>query len=191
MRPELNKNIEPEEFIEFYWLKEELISFCRDCNIPTSGKKQELTIRICEFLKTGKIIATSTKKQSIKKKTDKQIALTSIIPEDYKNDESHREFFKSEIGEHFKFNVSFMNWMKENAGKTYEDAILEWERIYLEKKKGKKTEISSQFEYNQYTRDFFKANKNRSREDAIKCWKYKKSQAGHNRYEDSDLAVLK
>ena len=32
-------------------------------------------------------------------------------------------FFKKEIGEHFKFNVAFMNWMKGNSGKTYREAI--------------------------------------------------------------------
>mgnify|MGYP007107926100 CR=1 FL=1 len=28
-------------------------------------------------------------------------------------------------------------------------------------------------------------------EEAIKCWKYKKNLQGHNRYEESDLIVLK
>lgn len=83
-----------------------------------------------------------------------------------------------------------MNWMKKNAGKTYQDAVNKWKEIYKEKKTGKKYEISSQFQFNQYIRDFFQANPGLSRNDAIECWKYKKAQPGKNQYENSDLHVL-
>ena len=53
-----------------------------------------------------------------------------------------------------------------------------------------RTVIDKQFEYNTYIRDFFDDNKDKSLDDAIACWKYKKSLAGHNRYERSDLAAL-
>lgn len=41
-----------------------------------------------------------------------------------------------------------------------------------------------------YIRDFFEDNQGKALEDAIKCWKYKKSQQGHNRYEREDLIAL-
>ena len=189
MRPKLNLKTNSEEFLNYYWLKTELISFCKINNLPGSGSKDELTARIYEYLKSGKII------KPLKKGTKKTIiniplSLDAKIPEEYKNDERHRVFFKSVIGDHFKFNVLFMNWMKKNPGKTYKKAVAEWNRIIEAKKEGKKTEISSQFQYNQYTRDFFKANPNAKRSDLIKCWKYKKSLPGHNKYEDSDLNIL-
>jgi len=81
--------------------------------------------------------------------------------------------------------------MKANPGKTYNEAVLEWNKIFNRKKQGKKNIISSQFEYNQYTRDFFNSNPNAIRSDAIKCWKYKKSLQGNNKYEDQDLIALK
>ena len=84
-----------------------------------------------------------------------------------------------------------MNWMKENPGRSYREAIDQWNKIYLLKKKGLKWEISPQFEYNQYTRDFFKANPSASKDDAIKCWKYKKSLPGPNKYERKDLIALR
>lgn len=190
MRPNLDLKILPDDFLNFYWLKEELLSFCKENNLPTSGSKDELTNRIHFFLGTGKIIKP-VKRESTKKQTgNKIISLDAKIPAAYKNDENHRKFFKLEIGEHFKFNVPFMNWMKDNAGKTYREAILEWNRIIDEKKRGKKTEISSQFQYNRYTRDFFEANPEAKRKDAIKCWKYKKGLPGHNRYEEGDLVAL-
>ena len=66
-----------------------------------------------------------------------------------------------------------------------------WHVIFNEKKHGKQSKISPQFQYNQYTRDYFKANPTGKREDAIKCWMFKKALQGHNRYEDSDLVILK
>ncbi len=191
MRPKLNIKTDAEEFINFYWLKEELFSFCKNTDLPTSGSKDVLTQRIYEYLRTGNIITQTIKSENKKKTVISPLSLDSKIPEGYRNDERHRTFFKSEIGDHFKFNVLFMNWMKDNSGKTYREAISEWNRIIAEKKQGKKIEISSQFQYNQYTRDFFNENTNAKRDDAIKCWKYKKSLPGHNKYEKGDLVALK
>ena len=190
MRPKLDKHTKADTFIDFYWLKEELYSFCKSYSLPTSGSKDDLTQRIYEFLKTGKVVPAMKKKIINKQAINSPLSLDAKIPEGYKNDERHRAFFKSEIGEHFKFNVPFMNWMKENSGRTYKEAIAEWNRINSEKKQGKKIQISSQFQYNQYTRDFFDANPKAKRDDAIKCWKYKKSLPGHNKYEEGDLVAL-
>ena len=79
--------------------------------------------------------------------------------------------------------------MKNNGGKTYKDALVDYNEI-MENKKNKKTTIDRQFEYNTYIRDFFEKNHNLSLEDAIKCWKYKKSLSGHNQYEKADLIAL-
>lgn len=190
MRPNLNKDIDPDIFKDYYWLKEELVEFCKELNIPKNGKKQVITARIYHYLKTGDILKEESQKSEVKPICNVMPTLDGKIPNGYRNDEVHRAFFKSVIGEHFKFNVPFMNWMKTNAGKTYEDAVNQWNLIYEEKKSGKKYEISSQFEYNQYTRDFFKHNPKSDRESAIRCWKYKKSLSGHNKYEDSDLSIL-
>ena len=75
-------------------------------------------------------------------------------------------------------------------GKTYKEAIAAYYEI-LENKKKNKSSIDKQFEYNTYIRDFFAHNKGKTLEEAIKCWKYKKNLQGHNRYEESDLIVLK
>ncbi len=190
MRPKLDKEIAPDDFLDYYWLKEELFSFCKNYSLPTNGSKNELTKRIYEYLRNGRILESSKEKPGQRKSVNTPLSLDSEIPEGYKNDERHRAFFRAEIGEYFKFNVPFMNWMKENPGKTYREAIGEWKRIVNEKKHGKKTEIASQFQYNQYTRDFFTANPNANRDDAIKCWKYKKGLPGHNRYEEGDLVAL-
>ena len=187
-RPDLNKELDGKTFRNFYYLKEELVRFCRENNLPVSGGKIELTDRIAYFLDTGKAA-----KASVRKKAASNISTItddSVIEENIVCSETHRAFFREKIGKSFSFNVLFQKWLKNNAGKTYDDAVMAYYQILEEKKKGKTT-IDKQFEYNTYIRDFFEDNKGKKLEEAIICWKYKKSLQGHNRYERSDLAALK
>ena len=184
---DLNEKLDGETFRSYYYLKKELVDFCRENNLPVSGGKVELTDRIACFLDTGKVLETS-----VKRKATIDIGLiteNTRIESNIVCSEKHRSFFKEKIGKSFSFNVLFQKWLKSNAGKTYGDAIHAYYQILEEKKKGKTT-IDKQFEYNTYIRDFFEDNQGRSLEEAIICWKYKKSLQGHNRYEKSDLVVL-
>ena len=187
-RPELNNNIDSKIFKEYYYLKEELVDFCRKNNLQTTGGKIELTDRIAKFLDTGERITGNH--DSRRTKIIDEISLDSIIEDNFVCSEKHREFYKKEIGNSFKFNVLFQRWLKSNAGKTYKDSIDAYYKI-LEDKKNNKTTIDKQFEYNTYIRDFFNDNKDKSLDDAIICWKYKKSLKGSNKYEREDLKALK
>ena len=188
-RPELSKDIDAATFREYYYLKEELVDFCRENGLPVSGGKVDLTERIAVFLETGTILQRSSKRSQKKTSVESDITLSSIIEDGFVCSEKHRAFFKKEIGAGFSFNVLFQKWLKANAGKTYSDAIAAYHQIMSEKKKGKST-IDRQFEYNTYIRDFFADNPGKTLDDAIKCWKYKKSLKGHNKYERSDLTAL-
>jgi dTDP-glucose pyrophosphorylase len=55
-RPKLDKNLDGKTFREFYYLKEELVDFCRRYGLPTSGGKLEITERIAHFLDTGEVL---------------------------------------------------------------------------------------------------------------------------------------
>ncbi|MBP3414110.1 MAG: hypothetical protein J6L81_02785 [Clostridia bacterium] len=187
-RPRLSKELDGKTFRSFYYLKKELVDFCRENKLPVSGGKIELADRISYFLDTGKVLKTSAKRKAAA--NIGTITENTKIEPDIVCSEKHRAFFIEKIGKSFSFNVLFQKWLKSNAGKTYGDAIDAYYRILEEKKKGKTT-IDKQFEYNTYIRDFFEGNPGRSLEEAIMCWKYKKSLPGHNRYEQSDLTALK
>lgn len=187
-RPILNKHLDSQIFREYYYLKDELVTFCKTEGLSLSGGKIELTDRIAHFLDIGE------KKKSESKKKTRAIDIGTITEESKIEDnfvcsEKHRAFFKKKIGGSFSFIVVFQKWLKENTGKTYKEAIDAYYQIIEDKKKGKTT-IDRQFEYNTYIRDFFADNKGKSLEEAIKCWKYKKELKGHNRYEKTDLIVL-
>lgn len=182
----LSKNLNPVEFKECYFLKEELKDFCRSEGLKVSGSKGDLEKRIIHYLGTGEELNEVPVKQK-SSETSTDITLDSRLGENFKCSEDKRAFFEKEIGRGFKFKVKFQRWIKSNPDKTYGDAIDAYFEI---QNSGEKTEIGKQFQYNQYIRDFFENNENKSLDDAIKCWKYKKSLKGHNRYEESDLDVL-
>ena len=183
----LTKDLKPEEFREYYFLKEELKDFCRSEGLKVSGSKQELENRIIHYLSTGEALSEPTSKQT-SNYSSSEITLDSRLGENFKCSEDKRVFFENEIGKGFKFKVKFQKWLKSNPEKTYREAIDAYHEI---QNSGEKTKIDKQFQYNQYIRDFFEDNKDKSLEDAIACWKYKKSLKGHNKYEKSDLVILK
>ena len=186
-RPVLDRNLDSKTFRDFYYLKEELVNFCKENGIPVSGGKIEIADRIAYFLDTGKVPSVP----SLRKKdtTVSIISENTIIEANFVCSEKHRAFFREHIGSGFSFNVAFQKWLKNNTGKTYKEAIVAYYQILEDKKKGK-TKIDKQFEYNIYIRDFFADNKGKSLEEAIKCWKYKKQLQGHNRYERTDLVAI-
>lgn len=186
-RPDLNCNLNAETFKEFYYLKSELVGFCKENKLQTGGGKIELTERVFNFLKTGEREARG----SIRKKNKKldEITLDSLIEKDMGYGENIRAFYELHLGKNFKFCVPFQRWLKSNVGKTFQDSIEAYKEIIKNKDKTEKV-IDRQFEYNTYIRDFFKDNKNKTLKQAICCWKYKKSIKGSNKYERSDLCAL-
>lgn len=182
----LTPNLNPEEFYDYYFLKEELKDFCRSEGLKVSGSKEDLENRIIHYLSTGEELKETISKQK-PNSSSSEINLDSKLGENFKCSEDKREFFEKHVGKGFRFKVRFQKWLKANPDKTYGDAIDAYYEIQNSKEK---TKIGKQFQYNQYIRDFFEDNEGRSLDDAIKCWNYKKSIKGNNKYEKSDLKVL-
>lgn len=187
-RPKISKNLDEQVFRSFYYLKEELVAFCRQEGIQTTGSKEEVTNRVAHYLKTGEKLRTQVRTR-VSKKAEKNITPESIIERDFTCSESHRAFYKEQIGERFTFKAAFQKWLKENAGKTYQESIEVYKRLANEAKT-QTTTIDRQFEYNTYIRAFFADNAGKTLREAILCWKHKKALPGHNKYEKEDLAAL-
>jgi dTDP-glucose pyrophosphorylase len=186
-RPEISGDMDVNTFRSFYYLKEELVDFCKTAGLQSTGSKIEITNRIAYYLDTGKKLPITAERKE-KNKVD-TITLESEIEPNIVCSEKHRAFFVENIGKQFSFNVAFQKWLKANSGKTYKQAIDAYYQI-LEERKKTKTTIDKQFEYNRYIRDFFEDNEGSTLEDAIKCWKYKKGISGRNLYEKKDLQAL-
>lgn len=66
MRPSLTKTISLTDFQNYYWLKAELQTFCREHGLPASGSKTEITERISHYLTTGKVLKTALVQKQVK-----------------------------------------------------------------------------------------------------------------------------
>lgn len=185
MRPGLTRDLNVKDFRNYYWLKEELQSFCKENAISASGSKIEISERIAIFLETGKIQKPMRKRSSSARKiTLEELSLSTVITENHRCSQVVRAFFTSVIPK-FHFSTYIQNYFKENVGKTYQDAVNAWYKEEDRKKDPSyKKQIGSQFEYNQFTRDYFAdpKNKGKTRENAIKAWNAIKVLPGSNKY---------
>lgn len=186
MRPNLTKDISIQDFKDYYWLKEELQSFCREHGISASGSKIEITDRIETFLQTGEIKKALRKpKSKTQSQTQANLSLDTVITENHRCSQDVRAFFKTVISPKFHFSTYIQNYIKNNVGKTYRDVVAAWyEEEEHKKDSAYKKEIAPQFEYNQFTRDFFADpnNKGKTRKEAIEAWNNIKKLPGSNTY---------
>ena len=93
-RPELNNQLDSKTFREYYYLKEELIDFCRRNGLQTTGGKIELTERISKFLDTGE--RSIKNHDSRRTQIIDEITLDSIIENNLDTYMSSIEEYKNE-----------------------------------------------------------------------------------------------
>lgn len=106
-RPKLDKNLDGKTFREFYYLKEELVDFCRKYGLPTSGGKLEITQRIAHFLDTGEVIAT--KKVQKRSQIIGNITTDTEIEPNFVCSEKHRAFLRNISATDFLLMLHFRN----------------------------------------------------------------------------------
>lgn len=185
LRPNLTLDISVESFKDFYWLKEELQTFCRENGMSATGSKKEVSERIETFLKTGEKTKPNRKARvSRSVLPENKLSLDTVITENHRCSQHVRIFFKTVIPK-FHFSTYIQDYFKNNVGKTYREVVEAW---YEEEERKKdplyKKNIAPQFEYNQFMRDFYAdpLNQGKSREVAIKEWNKIKKLPGNNKY---------
>lgn len=180
----------------WYWTKAELEAECRRRGLKIAGAKFTQLDRIAHFLETGeKRLPTDTQPRQTSKFDWHSEPLTpeTRITDSYRNSQNVRRFFKSQVGDQFKFNIAFMAWIKANVGKTLADAVAEYERLAAAAKApGAQSEIAHHNQFNQYTRDFLADNPDMGMEEVRHFWALKRSlpsEDGRHRYDRTDLKL--
>jgi Domain of unknown function (DUF6434)/SAP domain-containing new25 len=180
-------------FKQWYWLKEELIAYCKTTGIIYTGGKFDILNRIADLLDGKKNVVKKQNKKAISTFDWHTAPLTpeTKITDSYKNSQNARRFFKQHCGRAFRFSIPFMAWMKNNTDKKLKDAVKEWKRLNtLKKDKNFESIIPAHNQYNQYIRDFFTDNPDASLADAHRLWKLKRQlPMEKHKYEKSDLKL--
>ncbi|WP_421707503.1 DUF6434 domain-containing protein [Algihabitans sp.] len=204
-RPDLDRIPDAATFRDWYWLKAELVAFCRTQGLSYAGSKAEIAERIARHFESDGCSGPGTASRDPKGESRPRgqrvtsrvnwarlkITPETVITDSYTNGPNVRAFFQTQIGPRFRFNIAFMEWMRANCGKTMADAVQAWLAIECRRKAGEKAPIPASNQYNRYLRDFFEANPTRSLAEARICWLAKRSRRGPVRYSPGDIKVLK
>lgn len=182
-RPPLTPQISVSNFQACYWLKEELVAFCRAVGLSTAGTKQELAARICDYLQQ-KPITPASRAPKPRGKMPTPLTRATVIDATFRCSQELRRFFEAEIGPNFHFDAFMRDLVKNGQGKTLEQAINAWHAHQQTPKT--ETEIEAQFEYNRHISQFFKDNPGKTFQDAVAAWKAKKAlrNSGNNGQND-------
>ena len=189
-RPKLTQQTTPDDFLSFYWLKEELICFLRENNLPATGSKQDLTVRIAQFLATG--MAETRPAQTIARWAagmPKTFNQQSVIGPGWRCSQELRAFFEQEIGAHFHFDAVMRDFIHNGVGRTLAEAIITWKEAQ-QRGNAQEKEIAPQFEYNRHIREYFKIHPGAKLKDAIMDWKEKKKERRNTKIVDFEPKVL-
>ena len=189
-RPEIATITTGAELRRWYWLKSELVDAARARGVKYSGGKFTILDRLAHFLDTGDVKWPGDETVAPSSKFDwhsARLTPETVSTDSYKNSQNVRRFFRAHLGDGFKFNIAFMNWMKTNAGATLADAIAEYRR---QKAEGLEADIPFHNQFNQYTRDFLADNPDAGMAEVRRVWALKRalpSDDGRHVYERSDL----
>jgi hypothetical protein len=199
-RPALDERADPDVFVRFYYLKEELLAFCRANGLGTSGSKIDLASRVENFLRTGRVFEApgapkaAKPRRPIRDTRPTEPALDALLGSDFKCTEERRGFFESQVGRRFHFSVKLQRYLRSNPTATYADAIAEWRRLDAARcgstQNTETDPIDPQFEYNRYIRAFFADNPSLALKDAIACWRFRRELPGERTYTRADLSAL-
>jgi len=185
------------ELKRWYWLKSDLSARAKALGLKTAGSKFELLDRIAVFLDTG-LRKTAPAPRARKTKGfdwhGGALSRETVLTDTYKNTQNVRRFFRSELGDAFKFNIEFMAWLKGNAGKTLGDACAEYRAM-------KRREAAPDFvsriapdnQFNQYMRDFLAHHPDRTVDEVRAAWAAKTQQpsaTGRHVYAPGDIDLL-
>lgn len=195
-KPDLFDLTSGNEVRRWYWRKDQLIPFAKHLGLKTTGGKFEVLDRIAHFLDTGEKTAPGDKKLRTTSKFDwhsETLTDETVITDSYKNSQNVRRYFKSRVGDSFKFNIAMMDWMRDNIGRTLADACDAYHAIKAQEKvPGYQTKIRGHNQFNQYTRDFLADNPELGVADVRRVWSLKiqqPSEDGRHIYVRSDLQL--
>lgn len=153
-RPDFNKMKSYEDFIKYYWYREELSLICKQLGLDYSGTKKELNNSIKEYF-SGNLI-TKKNLYNSKKSVTREVTLNSPLLEcGFSFNAYFREFFAKQIGvKNFKFTSDMAAaWRKVKSEQDKTFTIQNMIDIYFHRSDYAKYD-NSVCEWNKFLKDF-------------------------------------
>jgi hypothetical protein len=170
-RPALTSAMTEEEFRSWYWLKAELVTFCRAERLPYSGNKSDIERVISAHLAGVPYRAVASPARLPKRKTitmPTSFTLTDTIGEGWTCNPALGSFFRQQVGSGFRFNKAMRDFIHGGAGRTLAEAV-DCYRVSVAPGQPKR-EIAASLEYNQHTRAYYADHPQATRAEVIAAW---------------------
>ena len=119
-RPSFTDLASSDDFLSWYWLKAEMVQYCKEAGLPHSGSKFELRDRIAYALDHDGAVLQQKKPKPTSTFDWAGAELTSntIITDNVSFGPNFRNFMSDQVGTKFSCHADFMDWVKSNTGKT-------------------------------------------------------------------------
>jgi len=172
-RPALSKHLSEAEFRAWYWLKSELVNFCKIEGLPVIGPKQELAEIISAYLGSRQL-PVRTRSIAQTGKMPASFSPETVIGNGWRCSQALRSFFESQVGKGFGFNEPLREFIKSGAGRTLGEAL----EHYRQSLAAGPRPISEQFEYNNHMREYRMLNPSSTHAQAVAAWWAKRGETG-------------
>ncbi|SHM70252.1 hypothetical protein SAMN05192549_102270 [Duganella sacchari] len=198
-RPALAEDMAPDALDRYYWYMAELVAYCREAGLPSSGQKHEVVERVRAHLaerpqpssKPRAARQVKAPARSLPPGGPRKLALDQPVGPDYKCDAETRAFFESEIGPHFHFTAHLQRYRRNHVGAplTYGDLAREWVAEFERRKdKNYKSTLMHTWEYNNFVRAYLAdkpRNAGKTMKDAAAAWNAVRQSCGPRDYASS------
>ncbi len=169
-RPLLTAATPAEDFESFYWLRDELIAFCRMQELPTGGAKTDLAARVAAYLRGEPLPELPDPLPKTRATAlPAELHRDTVIGVGWSCNQALRAFFQHELGPGFHFNGPLRAFIREGVGHTLGEALTVWQTAQATPPGT--TPIAPQFEYNRYIRAYFRAHPGATQQEAIAAWR--------------------
>ena len=166
-RPAFNQIKSYEEFLKYYWYRDELSKISKQLNIDDTGTKQKLNDNIKEYFHGNMI---KKRKHRVSKKKLKPISLDcSLLDCGFSFNAKFREYFSKQTGvENFKFTADMATaWRKVKEVQDNTFTIQDMLDIYEHKSNYAKYNHSA-CEWNQFLKDYCADGRNKDDKNKLK-----------------------
>ncbi|MEM8557287.1 MAG: DUF6434 domain-containing protein [Bacteroidota bacterium] len=170
-RPSLTEHLAVEDFLDYYWLKAELVGFCQRMRLPTAGPKVEVRERVAAYLRDGTVLKPAPKRSGPVDPMPETLTGTTLIGRGWTCGQRLRAFFEAEVGPAFRFNRALIDFVKTGVGRSLSEAVAVWRAS----KENPERPIEAQLEFNRHTRAYHRHHPDATREEVLRAWKEKRS----------------
>lgn len=192
-RPPLKPGVGPDVLDHYYWYMQELVVYCREHGLPSSGQKHEVLERVRRHIE-GKPLQRRVAKFAASRPAAVpagELTLDTRVDSSYKCDARTRAFFQSVIGPRFHFTAHLQQFRRgqPEGSLTYGDLASEW-LAEEERRKNKdyRSSLMHTWEYNRFVRDYMQdkpRNEGKTLKDAAKAWSRLRESRGPRDYASS------